>query len=599
MKINLVKALIWALFFFVVAKAFSAPCSAQESAQLRDVSYSEFREMVLKGKIAEVKIFPENRSISAALRDKKNKNIVIKTVYPEGSDLIKLLEQNNVKITVEPSGQDWAALLGMIPLVLMLVFFIIMMRGMAGIGNRTNRFTSSKAKLFQSADGRKITFADVAGSLEVKQELEEIVEFLRNPKKFTSLGGEIPKGVLLSGPPGTGKTLLARAVAGEAGVRFFSITGSDFVEMFVGVGAARVRDLFETGKRSAPCIIFIDEIDAIGKTRAASASVGSHEEREQTLNQLLAEMSGFQNNVGVIVIAATNRFDVLDPALLRPGRFDRMIAVPLPDLAARLAILEVHTRKRAVGDVDLKRVARATPGLSGAHLENICNEAALLAGRQGKTAIDAADFDGACDKVIFGLARKDAIVSPRERKIIRYHEAGHAIVSLLTADAPHPQKVTIIQHGQAGGFTRLSYEDDKNLLTRGEILAQIKVALGGRAAEEIFCREQTTGASDDLRRATELARGLVLQFGMHETLGLSVYSDDSMFGSGSRGSSQFILANETKRQVDEAVKDILDQAYVSVKKLLEEKRDKVEKLAELLEEKETVVFDEEMIKRLS
>jgi cell division protease FtsH len=506
-------------------------------------------------------------------------------------DLLAKLQSKKITITArpKPEGSFWRQVLIMwFPLLLFIGLWVFFIRQMQAGGGKAMSFGKSRARLL-TENSQRVTFEDVAGVEESKVELEEIIAFLREPKKFTRLGGRIPKGVLLVGPPGTGKTLLARAVAGEAGVPFFSISGSDFVEMFVGVGASRVRDLFVQGKKHAPCIIFIDEIDAVGRHRGAGLG-GGHDEREQTLNQLLVEMDGFESNEGVILIAATNRPDVLDPALLRPGRFDRRVVVPRPDLRGRLAILKVHTRRVPLSDdVNMERIARGTPGFVGADLQNLVNEAALLAARRDASRVANIDFEQAKDKVLLGAERKSMIMSEEDRRISAFHEAGHALVALLTPDSDPVHKVTIIPRGMALGLTQTLPEEDRLNYTRDEILAVIKHAMGGRAAEEVTFEHFSTGAANDLQQATEWARRMVCKYGMSERLGPVSFDDE---GGDVFLGRDFVMhknySEQKAREIDEEISRILAEQYVEAKQLLLDNRVVLDRIAEALLERETL-----------
>jgi cell division protease FtsH len=483
-----------------------------------------------------------------------------------------------------------------IPFVIILILFFFLLNQAQGGGSRVMNFGKSKAKLYTD-DKKKVRFKDVAGADEEKAELVEVVEFLKDPRKFAELGARIPKGVLLVGPPGTGKTLLARAVAGEAGVPFFSISGSDFVEMFVGVGASRVRDLFENAKKNAPCIIFIDEIDAVGRQRGAGLG-GGHDEREQTLNQLLVEMDGFSSNEGIIIIAATNRPDILDPALLRPGRFDRQITVDRPDVKGREAVLRVHARNKPLDEsVDLKKIAMRTPGFSGADLENLLNEAALVAARQNKKKIDMNDIDEATDRVIAGPAKKSRVISEKERKIVAYHEAGHTIIGSVLDEAEMVHKVTIVPRGQAGGYAVMLPKEDRYFMTKPELLDRITGLLGGRVAEEIVFGEVSTGAHNDFQRATNIARKMVTEFGMSEKLGpMQFGTPQGQVFLGRDLHSEQNYSDAIAYEIDLEIQRIIKECYERAKKIITENRDKLELIAKTLLEVETL--DAEQIKHL-
>lgn len=496
-------------------------------------------------------------------------------------------QKNKIKNSAkeEESSSIWIQLLISVVPILFFIFFFYMMRGQAGQGGgggRVMNFGKSKAKPIDKKNN-KVRFSDVAGAEEEKQELVEVVEFLRDPRKFLALGARIPSGVLLEGPPGTGKTLLAKAVAGEAGVPFFSISGSDFVEMFVGVGASRVRDLFENAKKNAPSIIFIDEIDAVGRRRGAGMG-GGHDEREQTLNQMLVEMDGFEGDEGVIVMAATNRSDVLDPALLRPGRFDRKVLVGRPDVKGREAILKVHAKNKPLApDVDLKEVARQTPGFVGADLENVLNEAALVAARRNKTEITASDIDEAEDRVIAGPAKKDTVISPEERKRVAYHEAGHAIVGLVLSDSRTVRKVTIVPRGRAGGYNIMLPKEDENIITKKQLMEQVAGLMGGRAGEEVVVGDKSTGASNDFEQATNIARGMVTQYGMTD-VGMTELESPSM--QSPYGTKPYSEATAAK--IDEAVKEILDEGHKQAVDIIKSHRETHKIIAEALLKYETL-----------
>jgi cell division protease FtsH len=513
-----------------------------------------------------------------------------KTNLPEYPDLVKDLRARGVKINAEPVKESawYNFLVVWAPLILMAVWFMFIMRNMQMGGNKALSFGKSRAKLLNEST-KKVTFSEVAGMDEAKVEVQEIIEILKDPQKFQKLGGKIPKGVLLVGPPGTGKTLLARAIAGEAGVPFLSISGSDFVEMFVGVGASRVRDLFEQGKKNAPCIIFIDEIDAVGRHRGAGLG-GGHDEREQTLNQLLVEMDGFESNEGVILVAATNRPDVLDPALLRPGRFDRQVVIPRPDLTGRIGVLKVHTQKiKLAPNVDLESIARGTPGLSGAELANLVNEAALLAGRMGKTQVENDDFDRAKDKILMGLERKSMIISDDEKKNTAYHEAGHTMVARLIPGTDPVHKVSIIPRGMALGVTLQLPTADRYSYDREHLLNNIAILLGGRAAEEIALKHMTTGAGNDLERATALARKMVCEWGMSDAMGpLSYGKKEEQIFLGREIAQHRDYSEHTAVEIDNEVKRIVMDNYHRAKMLIQEREAVLHGLARALLEKETL-----------
>ncbi len=551
----------------------------------QEMIFSEFMTKLEAGQVMEVTI--KGSVITGQLKDGKK----FKTFAAEYPDLVKTLRSNNVKITVKPEEQNpwyWNLFFSWGPIIFLVVIWIFFMRQMQTGGNKALSFGKAKAKMV-SEKAIKVTFADVAGIEEAKAEVQEIIDFLKDPQKFQKLGGKIPKGVLLVGAPGTGKTLLARAIAGEAGVPFFSISGSDFVEMFVGVGASRVRDLFDQAKKNAPCIIFIDEIDAVGRHRGAGLG-GGHDEREQTLNQLLVEMDGFEVNQGVIILAATNRPDVLDPALLRPGRFDRQVVVPQPDVKGRLEILKVHTRNIPLDEhVNLDEIARGTPGFSGADLENLVNEAALLAARKTKSKVERSDFEAAKDKVLMGVERKSMIISEEEKKNTAYHEAGHALVAKLTPGTDPLHKVSIIPRGRALGVTQQLPIDDKYTYSKDYLLKALSVLLGGRAAEEIALNHTTTGAGNDLERATDLARKMVTEWGMSEKLGpLTFGKKVEQIFLGREIAQHKDYSEKTAVDIDEEVKRIVLDAYETSRNLLTENRDLLEIFAKMLLEKETM-----------
>ena len=569
---------------FVLLAIFSLFGNTQPEAN--EVTYSEFVSRLESGDVAEIVVKGEH------IEGKLNDNTSFTTNGPtDGERFQRLLRKHEVKTTYkqpDDTGMWQSLLLSWLPILLFTGLWFLLFRQLQSGGGKAMSFGKSRAKLL-SENQQRITFADVAGIEEAKAELEEIVAFLRDPKKFTRLGGRIPKGVLLIGPPGTGKTLLARAIAGEAGVPFFSISGSDFVEMFVGVGASRVRDLFGQGKKNAPCIIFIDEIDAVGRHRGAGLG-GGHDEREQTLNQLLVEMDGFESNEGVIIIAATNRPDVLDPAMLRPGRFDRHVTVNRPDLRGREAILRVHVRRVLLAaDVNLSVIARGTPGFSGADLENLVNEAALLAARRDGESVAMQDFELAKEKVLMGAERRSMILSEKERRITAFHEAGHALIAMLEEHSDPVHKVTIIPRGGALGVTMTLPAEDRYCVSKDELLAAITYAMGGRAAEELVFEHFSTGAANDLEKATKIARDMVCSYGMSEKLGPVSLSDDHNpvfigreFGAAPKHSP------EKARQIDDEVYSILTERYARAKQMLIERREVLDKIAHALLERETL-----------
>jgi cell division protease FtsH len=555
-----------------------------------EISFSAFLQAVEEGRVAGVTI--QGQNIHGRYRgERAGAGDGFKTYAPKDTDLVPTLRQRGVDIEARPEDNEpWylVAIVQWAPMLLLLGVWVFWMRQLQVGGGKAMSFGKSRAKLL-SENTHKVTFADVAGIDEAKEELEEIIAFLKDPKKFTKLGGRIPKGVLLVGAPGTGKTLLARAIAGEAGVPFFSISGSDFVEMFVGVGASRVRDLFVQGKKNAPCIIFIDEIDAVGRHRGAGLG-GGHDEREQTLNQLLVEMDGFETNEGVILIAATNRPDVLDPALLRPGRFDRRVVVPRPDVKGREGILKVHTRKVPIGeDVNIELLARQTPGFAGADLENLVNEAALLAARKNKDRVSMGDFEIAKDKVMMGAERRSMIISLEERRITAYHESGHALVAKLVPDADPVHKVTIIPRGMALGLTQQVPLDDRHTYSREHLLGQLAVFFGGRAAEELALGSMTTGAGNDIERATELARKMMCEWGMSEKLGPMTFGkkEEEIF-LGRDFTQKVDYSEHTAVQIDAEVRRVLLEAYERAKLYLRRNLEALHKMAETLLERESI-----------
>jgi len=567
-----------------------------QSHQQVELTYSDFMKKAQEGQIASVTISggESGYEIEGEYKNASEDKKYLRSFALPDDKLLSTLQSNGVQVTVrKPKDSPYLlTLISWAPMLLIIGIWIFFMRQMQSGGNKALSFGKSKAKL-QSSQGKKVTFKDVAGVDEAKDELQEVIEFLKEPQKFQKLGGRIPKGVLLLGPPGTGKTLLAKAIAGEANVPFFSISGSDFVEMFVGVGASRVRDLFEQGKKNAPCIVFIDEIDAVGRHRGAGLG-GGHDEREQTLNQLLVEMDGFESNEGVILIAATNRPDVLDPALLRPGRFDRRIVVDRPDVRGREEILRVHTRKIPMSDdVEVGILARGTPGFSGADLANLVNEAALAAARVNKKSVAMEDFEAAKDKVLMGAERKSLIISDAEKRTTAYHEAGHALVAVFHPHADPLHKVTIIPRGMALGLTTQLPADDRHTLSREFLEGRIAVAMGGRLAEEIFLSTRTTGAGNDIEHATELARKMVCEWGMSENLGpLTFGKKDEAIFLGRELAQHKDYSESTAILIDREVKRIVTEAYEQARKIILEKRDVLERIALALLEREVLEADE-------
>lgn len=567
------------------------------------ISYDKFITKLEKGEVRSVQLQPKNGVFEVKgqfTTDSQEQQFV--TYAPNTEELQKKINDKvqGAEVKYQPAEQTsaWVTFFtSIIPFVIIFILFFFLLNQAQGGGSRVMNFGKSKAKLYND-EKKKVRFRDVAGADEEKQELVEVVEFLKDPRKFAEVGARIPKGVLLVGPPGTGKTLLARAVAGEAGVPFFSISGSDFVEMFVGVGASRVRDLFENAKKNAPCIIFIDEIDAVGRQRGAGLG-GGHDEREQTLNQLLVEMDGFGANEGIIIIAATNRPDILDPALLRPGRFDRQITVDRPDVNGREAVLKVHARNKPLDeDINLRAIATRTPGFSGADLENLLNEAALVAARQDKKKIDMSDIDEATDRVIAGPAKKSRVISEKERNIVAFHEAGHTVIGVVLDEADVVHKVTIVPRGQAGGYAVMLPKEDRYFMTKPELLDKITGLLGGRVAEEIVFGEVSTGAHNDFQRATGIARRMVTEFGMSDKLG------PMQFGS-SQGGQVFLgrdfhseqnYSDAIAHEIDVEMQTIMKECYARAKQILTEKRDKLDIIAKTLLEVETL--DAEQINHL-
>ncbi len=575
---NLMLWLTISLVMVLLFNLFNQPRTLQKK-----ILYSEFLSSLDDGEIMEVSI--QGNDISGRYLDNRD----FRTYAPQDPELIKNLRNKNVSILVKPRDEvPWYMniLISWFPMILLIAVWIFFMRQMQSGGGKAMSFGKSKARLMTDKQS-KVTFDDVAGIDEAKEELEEIIEFLQDPQKFTKLGGKIPKGVILIGPPGTGKTLLARAIAGEAGVPFFNISGSDFVEMFVGVGASRVRDLFSQGKKNAPCIIFIDEIDAVGRHRGAGLG-GGHDEREQTLNQLLVEMDGFESKEGVILVAATNRPDVLDPALMRPGRFDRQVVVPIPDIKGRENILKVHTKKSPLeDDIDLSTIARGTPGFSGADIANLVNEAALLAARQNKSKIEMDDFEQAKDKVLMGVERRSMVISDEEKRNTAFHEAGHAMVAKLIPGTDPIHKVTIIPRGMALGVTQQLPIDERHTYSKQYLTNSITVLMGGRAAEEIVLKQLTTGAGNDIERATELARKMICQWGMSDELGpLTFGQKEEQIFLGREFAQHKDYSESTSVKIDRAIGNIVLDNYKKAKKLLEDNIDSLHKLAEALLEKE-------------
>jgi len=580
------------LMFMLIYFVYTFYNQSQPSASVEKISYTEFVKRIEKNEIEEVVITDQN--VTGTLKDGGK----FQTTIPPFDDpnLPKILIDHNVDVTVKPSsnsGMWWYILSNVGSVVIIIFFWMIMMRSLSGGGNsQVFNFGKSRARLFLE-NKPKITFNDVAGLEEVKEELQEEIDFLKNPRKFSALGAKIPKGVLLVGPPGCGKTLLARAVAGEAGVPFFSVSGSEFVEMFVGVGAARVRDLFEQAKKYAPCIIFIDEIDAVGRQRGAGLG-GGHDEREQTLNQLLVEMDGFDPNSGIIVIAATNRPDILDPALLRPGRFDRRIVVGFPDVKEREAILKIHTKNKPLGDdINLSVLAKRTAGFTGADLENLVNEAALLAARRGKDRITMEELEESIDRVIAGPQKKSRVVSEKEKRMIAFHETGHAVVADYLPHTDPVHRISIISRGMALGYTLQLPEEEKFLKTKEELLEEVSVLLGGRASEELFIGEKTTGAENDLRRATEIVRKMITEFGMSEKLGPLTFGKKGEFVFLGRDiAAEKNYSDQIAYEIDREIRSIIEKCYERAKKILKENSKAVHKVVDVLLEKETMEGEE-------
>ncbi|MBW4043758.1 ATP-dependent zinc metalloprotease FtsH [Acidipila rosea] len=581
-----VKTIIfWVFIFACLVLLWQVFQKGSNGGKDQEVSFSQFLEDAQQGQIADVTVV--GSEVHGHFRnDKSAFHVTVPSNYPR---LYDVLDQNKVSVTVKNSdGNSWLPILiNLAPIIIIAALWFFMLRQMQSGGNKALSFGKSRARLL-SMQQKKVTFKDVAGVDEAKEELKEIIEFLREAQKFQKLGGRIPKGVLLVGPPGTGKTLLARAVAGEANVPFFSISGSDFVEMFVGVGASRVRDLFEQGKKNAPCIIFIDEIDAVGRHRGAGLG-GGHDEREQTLNQLLVEMDGFESNDGVILVAATNRPDVLDPALLRPGRFDRRVIVGRPDVRGREEVLRVHAKKVPLSeDVDLRVMARGTPGFSGADLANMVNEAALAAARANRKTVMMVDFEHAKDKVLMGAERRSMLLTDEEKRVTAYHEAGHVLVAALRDHADPLHKVTIIPRGMALGVTMQLPEDDKHNVTKDYLETQLAILMGGRIAEEIFLKQMTTGAGNDIERATELARKMVCEYGMSRLGPLTFGKKEEQIFLGREISQHRDFSEETARQIDAEVRSLVDEAYRSAYGILDGHKAAMDRMALALLERETL-----------
>ena len=576
--------LTFSLILIVIYHIYNQP-----QKPIEKINYSQFITRIEQGKVAEITI--KGKNIQGVCTNGEN----FKTYAPNDPDLIRTLREKGVKINAEPEdATPWTNIFFslLLPTILFIALWLFFIRQVQS-GGKAMSFGKSRARLLSDSQEPKVTFKDVAGIEEAKQELEEIIEFLKNPKKFTTLGGRIPKGVLLIGAPGTGKTLLARAIAGEADVPFFSISGSDFVEMFVGVGASRVRDLFLQGKKHAPCLIFIDEIDAVGRHRGAGLG-GGHDEREQTLNQLLVEMDGFESSEGIIIISATNRPDVLDPALVRPGRFDRQVVVPIPDIKGREKILEVHTKKTPLAeDVNLEIIARGTPGLCGADLANLVNEAALLAARKGRTSVIKEDFEQAKDKILMGIERKSMVISPEEKKITAYHEAGHTLVAKLIPGTDPIHKVTIIPRGHALGLTQQLPIDERHTYPKQYLIDSITVLLGGRGAEELVLKDLTTGAGNDLERATEIARKMVCEWGMSDDLGpLTFGKKEEQIFLGREIAQHRDYSEDTALKIDHAIRKIVEGSHMRAQELLRKNLEKLHILAKTLLEKESLDGEE-------
>jgi cell division protease FtsH len=582
------------VFAIIMAVMFGVYFFKGNTQVIREIPYSDFTRFVDQNQIDSV-VIHDNKIMEIQLKGSSpNGSVQLKTRIPYSDpSLLADLRGKNISITGVPSKISiWSFLADLLPWLIGFSIIIFMFRNMQGAGNKTFQFGKSRAKRYSDED-KKVSFSDVAGQKDAKYELEEVVEFLKNPQKFTKMGARIPKGVLLVGMPGTGKTLMARSVAGEAGVAFFHMSGSDFVEMFVGVGASRVRDLFEQGRKNAPCIIFIDELDAVGRTRGAGYG-GGHDEREQTLNQLLVEMDGFDSKDGVIILAATNRPDVLDPALLRPGRFDRQVVIAMPDIKEREAILQIHSEKIPLDkEIELSRIARATPGMSGADIANLVNEAALFAARKDKPEVQMTDFEEARDKVLMGVARKTMVVSDKERKMTAIHEAGHALLHYYLKNADPLHKVTIVPHGRALGMSMSLPEEDSYSRAKSWIEDRIGICYGGWLAEKLFYNETTTGAKNDIQQATEMARNMVCEWGMAEEMGPVAYGqEDEPIFLGKEIARHKDYSEETARRIDKAVKEILDRARNTAGDILDKHKEKLKILADDLVLRETLTDDE-------
>jgi len=577
-------------FYLVIALVVFALLATFNTGSVpEEISYNQFIAKVERGEVEKVET--HGGEVEAVLVD----GTIINTYRPEDHNLTDLLLENNVAhYPHDARTPPWwqSALTYMIPFLLIIGIFFFFMQQSQGGGNKVMNFGKSKARL-QESDKKKVTFEDVAGADEERAELSEVVDFLKDPRKYIEIGARIPKGILLVGPPGTGKTLLARAVAGEAGVPFFSISGSDFVEMFVGVGASRVRDMFENAKKNSPCIVFIDEIDAVGRQRGAGLG-GGHDEREQTLNQLLVEMDGFDVNEGIIIIAATNRPDILDPALLRPGRFDREISVVLPDVNGRTDILKVHSKNKRISEgVDMKVLARGTPGFTGADLENVVNEAALLTARSNKKRIGMKELEEAVERVVAGTQKKSRVISPFEKKIVAYHEAGHALVGYLLPHTDPVHKVSIIPRGRSGGYTLMFPEEDRYYMTKTELLDRISTLLGGRVAEKLVLKDISTGAQNDLERATSIVRQMIMEYGMSDTLGPITLGrkQDQVFLGRDLGRDRD-YSEEIAKSIDQEIRKTIDDCYQRAQDILEKESSKLELIAQALIERETLDSDE-------